>query len=175
MHIISTVVHKEVLLRLSTFKKKTFYFKYYVCFNFAFLCFSRWKHLIELSFLCSNILRIIPLPFLISSSTGDRSPHLWALRILTGVTNLLAWLRRHVGSLASYHTLSSARHPADLILLFLEITEASLGGSISEYIIQNCIWCRWCTGSEITYQSWITARGNFIMLSPQVSFTHSSE
>lgn len=84
-----------------------------------------------------------------------------------------AWHRWHVGQLASYHSLSKARHPADLILLFLEITEASLGGSISEYIIQSWIWCLGCTGSEVTYQSRITAGGNFITLSPQVSFAHN--
>lgn len=139
------------------------------CSNIALFCFMGQKHIVDLSFISSIAL----CPFLISPSASRRSPHLWALRMLTDVTTCLLWHRRHVGCLASYHTLSKARHPADLIPLFLEITEASLGGSISEYIIQSWIWCLGCTGSEVTYQSGITAGGDFIMLSPQVSFAHN--
>lgn len=89
-HIISTDVHIEMLSMLTTFKKKSCYFSLDMSFfNIALFCYNGKKHIIDLSFVSSKALRIIPLPFLILSSAGDRSPHLGPLRMLTDVTTCL--------------------------------------------------------------------------------------
>lgn len=60
---------------------------------------------------------------------------------------------------ASYHTRSKAWHATDLILLFFEITEASIGSSISEY--NPKLKLKPLVKGEVNNDSIITARGLF--------------